>query len=360
MGNALSLVVSIGVPLAGGIVGGLVTQKDVLTWYPKIKKPKWTPPNFLFGPVWTALYVMMGTASWLVWKKKGNNAVALSLYGAQLVLNLIWNPLFFKTHKTDVALVDITALLGLATAATVTMTRASSAAVQLPLMVPYLVWVSYATALNAKICWDNPSERLIKPRGQKAAEAKAEAKSKTSPVAAVKEAAAAAATGVEAAKAAAEAVSAARDGKYGKAVLSADKLPTSGSAAVQHAAAAAKPVVAAVEGVKAGAEGVKEAAKAATTSLGITAPAPAKPPAAAAPAAGPTPPSAMAPASKAIAAEVKAAEKAAATATTSAATAATPAAAAAAATAADTASGSGRRTTADAVKEELKQAGAAL
>ncbi|PNW69694.1 hypothetical protein CHLRE_24g755497v5 [Chlamydomonas reinhardtii] len=357
MGNALSLVVSIGVPLAGGIVGGLVTQKDVLTWYPKIKKPKWTPPNFLFAPVWTALYVMMGTASWLVWKKKGNNAVALSLYGAQLVLNLIWNPLFFKSHKTDVALVDITALLGLATAATVTMARASSAAVQLPLMVPYLVWVSYATALNAKICLDNPSERLIKPRGQKAAEAKAESKSKTSPVAAVKEAAAAASTGVEAAKAAAEAVTAAGDAKYGKAILAADKLPTSGSAAVQHAAAAAKPVVTAVEGAK-------EAAKAATTALGITAPAAAKPPAAAAPAAGPTPTSAMAPASKAIAAEVKAAEKAAATATTSTATVATaaPAAAAtaaagAAAAAADTASGSARRTTADAVKAELKHAG---
>ncbi|KAG2424767.1 hypothetical protein HXX76_014191 [Chlamydomonas incerta] len=353
MGNALSLVVSIGVPLAGGIVGGLVTQKDVLSWYPKIKKPKWTPPNFLFGPVWTALYCMMGTASWLVWKKKGNNAVALSLYGAQLVLNLIWNPLFFKTHKTDVALVDITALLGLATAATVTMARASSAAVQLPLMVPYLVWVSYATALNAKICIDNPTERLIKPRRQKAKEAKAEAQSKTSPVAAVKEAAAAAATGVEAAKAATEAVSAAGDGKYGKAVLAADKLPTSGSAAVQHAAAAAKPVVSAVEGVK-------EAAKAATTSLGITAPAPAKPPAAAAPAAGPPPPSAMAPASKAIAAEVKAAEKAAATATAAAPAAAATAASAAAGAAATaaTASGSAVRTTADAVKEELKQAGA--
>ncbi|KXZ50750.1 hypothetical protein GPECTOR_15g435 [Gonium pectorale] len=282
MGNALSLTVSIGVPLVGGIVGGLVTQKDVLTWYPKIKKPRWTPPNFLFGPVWTALYAMMGTASWIVWKGKGKNTVALSLYGAQLVLNLIWNPLFFKTHKTDVALVDITALLGLATAATVEMTKVSSAAVQLPLMVPYLVWVSYATALNANIWANNPTERLIKSRKQKEAEG-AGATDPARPGNAVKEAAKAAKTGMETVKAATEAVSA-------------------GSATVQHASAAAAPVVSAAGAVKSAAESVSGAVKSAGAALGVVSPTAVPPPS---DSAGGSTPSTMAPASKAIAKEVQ-------------------------------------------------------
>ncbi|GIL66516.1 hypothetical protein Vafri_19976, partial [Volvox africanus] len=139
---------------------------------------------------------MMGTASWLVWQKKGKNTTALVLYGAQLVLNLIWNPLFFKTHKTDLALVDITALLGVATAATVFMSRAGSPAVQLPLMVPYLLWVSYATALNANIYLNNPSERLFKSRKQRDRETKA-AKDAGKPGSVMAEAAKAAVTGVE-------------------------------------------------------------------------------------------------------------------------------------------------------------------
>ncbi|GLC58176.1 hypothetical protein PLESTB_001327400 [Pleodorina starrii] len=275
--------------------------------------------NFLFGPVWTALYVMMGTASWMVWRQKGKNTVALSLYGAQLVLNLIWNPLFFKTHKTDVALVDITALLGLATAATVAMTRATSAAKQLPLMVPYLVWVSYATALNANICINNPSERLIKPRKQKAKEARA-AKDSVKPSSAVKEAAAAAVTGVEAVKAVSEAVSA-------------------GSAAVQHATAAAKPVVAAAEAVKHTAEGVAHTVQGAGAALGVTAPEAAPPPS---DTAGTTS-STMAPASRAMAAEVQ----------RGAAAAAAAAGAAGLATAGSSAKGASA-----AIEQELKKAGA--
>ncbi|GFR49989.1 hypothetical protein Agub_g12135 [Astrephomene gubernaculifera] len=339
MGNALSLAVSNGVPLVGGMVGGFVTQKDVLTWYAKINKPRWTPPNFLFAPVWSALYVMMGTASWLVWRKKGkNHKVALGLYGAQLLLNLIWNPLFFKTHKTDVALVDITALLGLATAATVFMSRASSPAVQLPLMVPYLVWVSYATALNANIWATNPSERLIKPRKQKAAQAKPQ------PAGVVREAARAAATGVEAVKAASEAVTAVREGQYGKAILAADQVPTTGSAAVQHAAAAAQPVMKAAGAVKHTTEEVKHVVKDAGAALGVSAPSAPPPPS---PSAGSTPAS-MAPASKAMAKEVERATKAA----KAAAKGATATSAPGAAEAGET------RGAAAAIEQELKEAGA--
>ncbi|EFJ51204.1 hypothetical protein VOLCADRAFT_88041, partial [Volvox carteri f. nagariensis] len=265
----------------------------------------------------------MGTASWLVWKKKGKNTVALGLYGAQLVLNLIWwwNPLFFKSHKTDVALMDITALLGVATAATVAMARATSPAVQLPLMVPYLVWVSYATALNANICLNNPSERLIKPSGEGAGATPGAGKKGKS---AVKEAVQAVVTGVEAVKAASEVLSA-------------------GSAAVQHAAAAAKPIVEAAEKVKHSAEGVTHTVKGVGTALGVTAPAAA---AAAQPpseSAGTTPET-MAPASRAMAAEV---ERAA-------------AAAGGGAAASGGAGGDSARGATAAIEQELKAAAAAL
>lgn len=75
--------------------------------YKTLKKPSWQPPNWLFGPVWTALYAMMGVASWMVWQKAGG-AVPLSLYAVQLALNLAWTPLFFKKHQLTYALADIT------------------------------------------------------------------------------------------------------------------------------------------------------------------------------------------------------------------------------------------------------------
>lgn len=257
MGQGLSLAVSIAVPLFGGMIGGFSTQKDVATWYPGIKKPRWTPPSFLFAPVWSVLYIAQGTASWLVWRKKGpHRAVALGLYGAQLLLNLIWNPLFFKTHKTDVALADITALLGLATAATVKMSQATSPGVQLPLMLPYLAWVSYATALTANIWATNPTERLIKPKSQKEAEAKDDAAKKTSPVRAAQETVTAAKAGVAAAKAAAQTYQA-------------------GYEAVQHAGAAVQPLVAAKDAVTGATTAVKEAVGGLVGAGGSAAPEPA-------------------------------------------------------------------------------------
>ena len=75
--------------------------------YKTLNKPSWQPPNWLFGPVWTALYAMMGVASWLVWQK-GGGALALSLYAVQLALNLAWTPLFFTKHQLTYALADIT------------------------------------------------------------------------------------------------------------------------------------------------------------------------------------------------------------------------------------------------------------
>lgn len=157
MGNAASLVASIAVPLAGGVINGILSQKDIVGWYKKLNKPKWTPPNWLFGPAWGVLYVSMGTASWFVLKASGaKKALPLSLYGAQLLLNWAWQPLFFKAHRLNIALVDSAAMVGMTAAATVTMSRVAGNKVVLPLMLPYLGWISFATALNFRLMQLNP------------------------------------------------------------------------------------------------------------------------------------------------------------------------------------------------------------
>lgn len=167
--DAIALAVSIGVPNLLGQVSGLVSYRGVLGWYKRLKKPRWTPPNWLFGGVWPLLYAAQGAASWFVWKNtkapglQKNRRLPLALYGAQLVLNLIWQPIMFRFKRPDVALADSTAMVGLATAATVAMTRAAGdrKGVVAGLMSPYLGWLAFATALNYKIWKDNPNAQHI-------------------------------------------------------------------------------------------------------------------------------------------------------------------------------------------------------
>lgn len=117
-------------------------------WYADLAKPSWTPPGALFGPVWTLLYIMMAVAAWLVWRRRGTAGVglALSLWVLQLVLNALWSWLFFGRQQIGLALVDI-ALLWLLIAATILAFRAVHRGAAL-LLVPYLAWVSFASALN--------------------------------------------------------------------------------------------------------------------------------------------------------------------------------------------------------------------
>lgn len=117
-------------------------------WYTALKKPSWNPPNWIFGPVWTALYTVMAVAAWLVWKRGGFSAQrnALLLFLLQLLLNVAWSPLFFGMKQPAVAFVDIV-LLWLALLATVVAfwkARPFSGV----LLVPYLAWVTFASALN--------------------------------------------------------------------------------------------------------------------------------------------------------------------------------------------------------------------
>jgi len=162
MGAALSVMGAVALPLGSGFAVGLMAQGDVKGWYAGLKKPKWNPPNWLFGPAWSVLYTSMGVASWFVLKSgKGGRALPITLYLTQLGLNLAWTPLFFQKHWADAALVDSAALLGVATAATIKMADKANPKVIWPLMAPYLMWVTFATALTGEIWRLNPDETLI-------------------------------------------------------------------------------------------------------------------------------------------------------------------------------------------------------
>eukprot|EP00199_Chlamydomonas_sp_CCMP681_P006180 CAMPEP_0119101036 /NCGR_PEP_ID=MMETSP1180-20130426/171_1 /TAXON_ID=3052 ORGANISM="Chlamydomonas cf sp, Strain CCMP681" /NCGR_SAMPLE_ID=MMETSP1180 /ASSEMBLY_ACC=CAM_ASM_000741 /LENGTH=195 /DNA_ID=CAMNT_0007085063 /DNA_START=44 /DNA_END=631 /DNA_ORIENTATION=+ len=164
--DAVALAIAVGGPLMAGQLVALPCIPEITNWYTKIRKPKWTPPNWLFGVSWPVLYTAQGVASWLVWKIKGpERKLPLALYGAQLILNLIWQPLMFKAHRPDAALVDAVAMLGMSAAATVAMTRAveggKTKGAVAGLMSPYVAWIAFATALTAKIAKDNPNAHKI-------------------------------------------------------------------------------------------------------------------------------------------------------------------------------------------------------
>jgi tryptophan-rich sensory protein len=150
-GDWIGLVVSILICFAVAGLGSLATIPEIPNWYQTIKKPVWTPPNWLFGPVWTALYLAMAVAAWLVWKQAGweSNSSALWLFVIQLALNLAWSFIFFKFHSPAWALVDIV-FLWLAILATAVKFAGVSIAAAL-LLVPYLIWVTYAASLNFAI-----------------------------------------------------------------------------------------------------------------------------------------------------------------------------------------------------------------
>jgi tryptophan-rich sensory protein len=117
-------------------------------WYLALKKPEWTPPGWLFGPVWTVLYVMIAVAGWLVWRKEGLN-VLLVIWGVQLAANMAWSWIMFGQHQIGWALVDIVVLwASIALFIVLAWSEHRTAAL---LFVPYLAWVSFATALNFSI-----------------------------------------------------------------------------------------------------------------------------------------------------------------------------------------------------------------
>ena len=136
---------------AVSIAGAVVTASSVGTWYTTLHKPAFNPPNWIFAPVWTVLFVMMAVAAWQVWRQRGwrNAKAAMLLFLVQLVLNFAWTYLFFGQRAIGVALVEIVILLA-AILATMRAFWMRDRVAGL-LMIPYAGWVSFATLLNAAI-----------------------------------------------------------------------------------------------------------------------------------------------------------------------------------------------------------------
>jgi len=144
------------VNLLGG-AGAFFTMDSLKDWYPSLAKPPGVPPNSVFGPVWTVLYAMMGTSFALVWHRVPSwlsKRAALRTFLAQFLLNLAWTPLFFGAHLTGVALVVIVALWIMILLTILKFRHLDRLAALL--LVPYLIWVSYATYLNAGYLVLNP------------------------------------------------------------------------------------------------------------------------------------------------------------------------------------------------------------
>lgn len=138
--------------LAAGIIGSIFTFQSIPTWYAGLNRPDFSPPNWIFGPVWTTLYIMMGIAAYMVYAKgvkKKEVKIALSIFGAQLALNTLWSVLFFGLQSPLYGLVCIVALW-LAIAATIWKFWGISRNAAL-LLVPYILWVSFASVLNYSI-----------------------------------------------------------------------------------------------------------------------------------------------------------------------------------------------------------------
>lgn len=149
--NILALVLCIAIPVAIGAITGIGTASGVDTWFKILDKPSFNPPNSVFAPVWTVLYVLMGISLYLIWKSpegktRGN---ALTIFVIQLLLNFSWSFIFFYFRQTGWALAEIVVLWFCIIAMLTLFYRVSKTAAFLQM--PYLLWVSFATALNAAI-----------------------------------------------------------------------------------------------------------------------------------------------------------------------------------------------------------------
>ncbi|MBT3412909.1 MAG: tryptophan-rich sensory protein [Candidatus Jacksonbacteria bacterium] len=147
--NISKLILAIGISELAGVLGSIFTVSSIPNWYATLTKPALNPPSWVFGPVWTTLYALMGIAAFLIWKQgweKKEVKIALGAFGAQLVLNTLWSIMFFGLQNPGLALINIL-LLWLAIIWTmVGFYKISKPAMYL--LVPYILWVSFATYLN--------------------------------------------------------------------------------------------------------------------------------------------------------------------------------------------------------------------
>jgi translocator protein len=151
----MGLIAWLGVSFIAAAIGGAASI-HAGPFYAQLVRPDWAPPSSVFGPVWTVLYALMGLAAWLVWRVAGYRAAraALTLFLVQLALNSLWSWLFFGWHRGALAFIDILCLWALIVATLMAFWRIRRVAGAL--LVPYLLWVSFASALNYSIWQLNP------------------------------------------------------------------------------------------------------------------------------------------------------------------------------------------------------------
>jgi tryptophan-rich sensory protein len=164
LNSIIKLIISILASFAAAGIGSLFTFKAIPTWYAGLKKPRYTPPNWAFGPVWTTLYILMAISVFLVWQKgieSDGVLVAFVLFWIQLVINAIWSVIFFGMKSKGGGVITIILLWLLILATIVTSFRVSGWAGAL--LVPYIVWVSIASYLNIGI-WilNKPVKQIAK------------------------------------------------------------------------------------------------------------------------------------------------------------------------------------------------------
>jgi translocator protein len=150
MNRWLALLLFLAITFAASAIGSIVTDSGPGSWYDQLQKPGWNPPGWVFGPVWTLLYLFMAVAAWRVWRTGDNRVtIALTLYFVQLVLNVTWSLVFFGLEAPGLAFLEILLLILAIAVTMVVFFRIDQIAGWL--FVPYLAWVCFAAALNFAI-----------------------------------------------------------------------------------------------------------------------------------------------------------------------------------------------------------------
>ncbi|HPD76898.1 MAG TPA: tryptophan-rich sensory protein [Spirochaetota bacterium] len=146
--NYIKLVISIAIPLFIGFIGSFFTSSSVDTWYKTLKKPDFNPPNWVFSPVWTLLFILIGLSFYIIWKNNfgGKKVLLLNIFFTQLFANLLWSLFFFGLRSPFLALIDIIVLWLAILVNIIVFYRVSKPAGIL--LVPYILWVSFAALLN--------------------------------------------------------------------------------------------------------------------------------------------------------------------------------------------------------------------
>ena len=145
----MRLTICIAICLGASVLGSLFTWPSLKPWYAELDKPRWTPPNWLFGPVWTILFLAMAFAAWLVWRQTDLTAAPMRLFLLQLILSIGWSALFFHLRSPGAAFIEIVLLWCAILMTAIAFGRIVPLAYWL--MAPYLLWVSYAAVLNFAI-----------------------------------------------------------------------------------------------------------------------------------------------------------------------------------------------------------------